>query len=305
MPHVRTPLPVQLRNRPFTVAEAQRLGVTEKRLRSADLRTPFRGVKVSTGLDWTVTLRARCALLAAPTGCLVVGDDAVELHRLPTPFGARPAMETAVLLLVPPGAAVPRRTGLVAHPHRIHPELPVWQVAGVGVPGAEDVWALRCADLDDESGIALGDGVLRRLGGDRAPMFDALERLPVDQQPRARRLLALVRHEVCSPVETRLRLLLLRAGVPEASHFAAPVPREGRAEVWPDLQWESVRVAVEVDGPHHARGEQRDRDVRIRDRVTRRHGWTSVVVTTREVVDDPAGVVREVAAELRRAGMRW
>ena len=305
MPHVRTPLPVQLRNRPFTVAEAERLGVAEKRLRSSDLRTPFRGIRVSAGLDWTVTLRARCALLAAPTGCVVVGDDAVELHRLPTPFGARPALETAVALLVPPGATPPRKNGLAVHPHRLHPELPVWQVAGIRVPGVEDLWAIRCAELDDESGIALGDGVLRRLEGDRAPMAAAVERLPVEQRARATRLLGSVRYEVCSPVETRLRLLLLRAGVPEASHFAAPVPREGRAEVWPDLQWESVRVAVEVDGPHHAQGEQRDRDVRVRDRVTRRHGWTSVVVTTREVMSDPAAVVREVVAELRRAGLRW
>ncbi|MGQ7297636.1 endonuclease domain-containing protein [Quadrisphaera sp. KR29] len=304
MPHVRTLLPVQLRNRPFTVAEARRLGVTEKRLRSSDLRTPFRGVKVGTALDWTVALRAQCALLAAPDGCAVVGDDAVELHRLPTPFGARPAMDTPVSLLVPQGTTAPRRTGLSVHPHRLHPEAPLWRVAGVLVPGVEDLWAVRCADLDDESGIALGDAVLRRLKGDRTPMSAAVGRLPVDQRARATRLLSLVRYEVCSPVETRLRLLLLQAGLPPASHFAAPIPREGRAAVWPDLQWDPVRVAVEVDGPHHAQDAQHERDIR-RDRLTEHHGWTQVKVSSREVMGQPADVVRWVSDALRGAGLRW
>lgn len=135
-------------------------------------------------------------------------------------------------------------------------------------------------------------------------MVAAVERLPLEQRARATRLLGHVRHQVCSPVETRLRLLLLRAGVPEASHFAAPVPREGRAEVWPDLQWESVRVAVEVDGPHHAQDAQRERDVR-RDRRTRHQGWTQVKVSSREVMQQPGDVVRWISAELRQAGLRW
>lgn len=304
VPHVRTPLPLQLRHRPFTVAEAVGLGVTRKRLFSSDLRAPFTGVRVSRALDWTVALRARCALLAVPAGCVVVGDDAVELHRLPTPFGARAAVETDLVVAAVRGAAAPRTGGVVVFPHRLDPDTPLEQVSGVRLPRVEDVWALRCADLDDESGIALGDGVLRRLEGDRTPMAAAVERLPVEQRARATRLLGFVRYEVCSPVETRLRLLLLRAGVPEASHYAAPVPREGRGEVWPDLQWESVRVGVEVDGPHHAQDAQHERDIR-RDRRTKHHGWAQVRVSTREVMSQPGDVVRWVSDELRQAGLRW
>jgi len=304
VPHVRTPLPLQLRYRPFTVAEAVDLGVTRKRLRSSDLRAPFTGVRVSRALDWTAALRARCALLAAPAGCVVVGDDAVELHRLPTPFGARAAMETDLAVAVVGSSSVPRMAGLAVLPRRLDPRTPLVEVGGVRLPRVEDVWALRCADLDDESGIALGDGVLRRLEGDRVPMAAAVERLPLEQRARASRLLGFVRYEVCSPVETRLRLLLLRAGVPEASHYAAPVPREGRPEVWPDLQWEAVRVAVEVDGPHHAQDAQHQRDIR-RDRRTKHQGWTQVKVSSREVMQQPADVVRWISDELRQAGLRW
>nr|WP_255479919.1 DUF559 domain-containing protein [Quadrisphaera sp. RL12-1S] len=135
-------------------------------------------------------------------------------------------------------------------------------------------------------------------------MAAAVERLPVEQRARATRLFSFVRHEVCSPVETRLRLLVLRAGVPAASHFATPIPREGRAEVWPDLQWESVRVAVEVDGPHHAADAQHESDIR-RNRTTKHHGWTQVVVSSREVMRQPHDVVRWISDELRTAGLRW
>ncbi|TXR55584.1 hypothetical protein [Quadrisphaera setariae] len=130
----------------------------------------------------------------------------------------------------------------------------------------------------------------------------------------ARRVLDQVRYEVCSPVETRLRLLLVRAGMPEASHLSAPIPRVGRAGVWPDLQWESVRVGVEVvprkrevpPGPPHSEDEQHECDIRRgRRRRTERHGWTQVAVSSREVMKQPHEVVGWISDELRRAGLRW
>ncbi|PWJ48630.1 Protein of unknown function [Quadrisphaera granulorum] len=304
MPHVRTPLPAQLRYRPFTVAEARKLGVSDKRMRSSDLRAPFRGVRVSTGLRWTLLLRAQCALLAAPPGSVVTGANAVEILGLPTPFGARPAMDGDVTIAVPAGTRGPERHGIVVRHHPIHPACGRWVIGDVGLPALEDLWADRCADLDEESAIALGDAVLRRLKNHRQAMSAAVDRLPMEQQAAARKVLDQVRYEVCSPVETRLRLLLQRAGLPEASHYAAPIPRTGRAQIWPDLQWESVRVAVEIDGPHHAAELQHESDIR-RNRRTSEHGWTQVVVSSREVMAQPRDVVRWISDELRKAGLRW
>ena len=302
--HVRTPLPAQLRQRPFTVAEARKLGVSDKRMRSSDLRAPYRGVRVSTGLGWSLLLRAHCALLTAPPGSVVTGADAVEILGLPTPFGARPAMDRDVTIAVPAGTRGPERLGVTVRARPLHPAARRWIIGDVGLPALEDLWADRCADLDTESAIALGDAVLRRLKDDRAAMSAAVERLPLSQQPQARRVLAQVRYEVCSPVETRARLVLLAAGVPEASHFGAALPREGAAKIWPDLQWESVKVALEIDGPHHAADLQHESDIR-RNRRTGEHGWTQVVVSSREVMAQPDDVVRWVSDELRKAGLRW
>lgn len=304
VPHVRAPLPVQLEGRPFTVTEARALGLGEKRLRSSDLRAPYRGVRVSRGLEWTVHLRARCALLTAPTGSVVTGADAVEVYGLPTPFGARAALSGDVRIAVPAGARAPERRGVVVRGHPLHPGAALWVAEGVGLPSPEDLWAERCGDLDEESSVALGDAVLRRLRDDRAAMVAAVERLPLDQRVTARRVLRQVRYEVCSPVETRARLLLVAAGVPEASHCGKGLPREGEARVWPDLQWEGVKVALEIDGPHHAVERQHESDIR-RDRRTKDHGWTQVVVSSTEVMREPRMVVGLVSEELRKAGLRW
>jgi len=261
-------------------------------------------VRVSRGVEWTPLVQLQCALLAAPAGALGTGPHAVVALALPTPFGAADPLSSDPVVAVPRGVRPRHLTGFGVRADRLHPETREHRVRGVRVLSPEDLWAQRCGELDEESAVALGDGVLRRSRDDRAAMLAALERLPPEQQALARRVLDQVRYEVCSPVETRLRLLLVRAGVPEPSHFAAPVPREGRAEVWPDLQWESVRVAVEVDGPHHADDEQRERDLRRRRR-TEHHGWVQVVVSSREVMRQPDEVVGWVSDELRRAGLRW
>ncbi|TNM61070.1 DUF559 domain-containing protein [Streptomyces sp. NP160] len=259
---------------------------------------------MSSSREWTSLLRLECALLASPPGTAGAGTCAVVAFGLPTPFGAPDPMAAEPVVAVRGEVQPPSGARIRVLDERLHPETVLWRVKGVLVLSPEDLWAVRCADLDDESGIALGDAVLRRLEGDKAPMVAAVERLPVEQQARATRLLGLVRCEVCPPVETRLRLLLLQAGVPEASHYAAPIPREGRAGIWPDLQWESVRVAVEVDGPHHAADTQHESDIR-RNRTTKDHGWTQVVVSSREVMRQPRDVVRWVGGELRAAGLRW
>ncbi|MEH3076404.1 MAG: DUF559 domain-containing protein [Quadrisphaera sp.] len=298
------PLPPRLRHRPFTVEEALELGVTPRRLRAEDLRTPHRGVRVSRGVEWTPLVALQCALLAGPAGAVGTGAHAVVALGLPTPFGAPDPLLSEPVLAVPRGARPRHLSGFTVRRERLHPQTRERRVRGVRLISPEDLWAQRCGELDEESAVALGDGVLRLLEGDLAPMHAALERLPVEARARARRVLDQVRYEVCSPVETRLRLLLLRAGVPEASHFSAPIPREGRAEVWPDLQWDSVRVGVEVDGPHHSEDEQHERDIRRRRR-TERHGWTQVVVSSREVMRQPDEVVGWISDELRRAGLRW
>jgi very-short-patch-repair endonuclease len=101
-----------------------------------------------------------------------------------------------------------------------------------------------------------------------------------------------------SPMESRLRLLLVRAGLtglqPQLNVFASDGRLVGRL----DLAFEAWKVAVEYDGAWHWR--QRRQDDRRRDAL-RRLGWTVIVVSAEDYYNDPAGVVRRVREALADA----
>jgi very-short-patch-repair endonuclease len=101
-----------------------------------------------------------------------------------------------------------------------------------------------------------------------------------------------------SPMESRLRLLLVRAGLtglqPQLEVFAPDGSFVGRL----DLAFEAQKVAVEYDGAWHWR--QRRADDRRRDAV-RALGWTVIVVSAEDFYGDPAGIVARVCAALATA----
>lgn len=98
-------------------------------------------------------------------------------------------------------------------------------------------------------------------------------------------------------METRLRLLLLDAGV---------APPEVQLEVRTgvggfvgrvDLAWPDLRLAVEYDGDHHREREQFRRDVE-RLNALRLAGWTVLRFTADDVLRRPAETVRTVIATM-------
>jgi hypothetical protein len=99
-----------------------------------------------------------------------------------------------------------------------------------------------------------------------------------------------------SPMETRLRLVLVLRGlpVPEAQY---PVQDERRRRaVWLDLAYPDHRIGIEYEGEEHTRPERVLRDVgRYTGLVDR--GWRIYRFTKYEVYGEPD----EIAAKIRRA----
>src|SRR5207248_5220280 len=96
-----------------------------------------------------------------------------------------------------------------------------------------------------------------------------------------------------SPMETRLRLLLIRAGLPWPDVQYVVLDDDGRFVARVDLAYAHLRIAMEYDGDHH-----RDRDTFARD-VRRQNalvqlGWTVLRFTARDVYRSPERVVAEV-----------
>jgi very-short-patch-repair endonuclease len=123
------------------------------------------------------------------------------------------------------------------------------------------------------------------------------------QEPGARgcrrldRIVDLADTRAESPMETRLRLLLVLAGLPRPEvQFAVPAVR-----VRFDLAYPEVKLAIEFDSDEHEDDLDRIRDVR-----TGRLGWYTARFTKHDIArkDDTARAVRSLLSErLRQFGL--
>jgi hypothetical protein len=111
-----------------------------------------------------------------------------------------------------------------------------------------------------------------------------------------RELLPLVDKDAASPQESRVRLLLIDAGVPAPQTQILVVDRF-RLVAMLDMGWEHLKIALEYDGDHH-RTDRRQyaRDVRRYAELERR-GWIVIRVLAG---DSPADILHRVVDAFRR-----
>ena len=98
-----------------------------------------------------------------------------------------------------------------------------------------------------------------------------------------------------SPQETRLRLLLHRAGLPRPiAQYRIRV--DGRFVARPDFAWPEHRLALEYDGAWHGEPSQFRRDRERLNRLTAA-GWRVIFVTAADL-RDPARLIARIAQAL-------
>ena len=115
----------------------------------------------------------------------------------------------------------------------------------------------------------------------------------------ARRAVGYVRERVDSPMETRLRMLIVLAGLPEPEVNLSIRDVEGQPVRRYDLCWPLVRVIVEYDGRQHIEREQSwESDLERREAIDD-DGWRILVVTSRGIYREPERTVLRVWRLLR------
>jgi very-short-patch-repair endonuclease len=114
------------------------------------------------------------------------------------------------------------------------------------------------------------------------------------------RVLALANRLAESPMETRIRLALVLAGlpVPVVQHRVTGFGRSHRL----DLAYPEVLLAIEYDGAEHRDPVRARRDLE-REAVLTRLGWTVLRFDAHTVLCEPARLVAVVRAELLRRGV--
>ena len=118
---------------------------------------------------------------------------------------------------------------------------------------------------------------------------------------RLRRILPLVDGGAESPQETRTRLALIDAGLPQPTTQIVVCDAYGEFGARIDMGYEDLRVGIEYDGPQHwTSAQQRERDI---DRYSALHdlGWVIVRVSNDLLRYRQGTLVARVDASIRAA----
>jgi hypothetical protein len=118
----------------------------------------------------------------------------------------------------------------------------------------------------------------------------------------ARRAASLARKDVDSPTETRLRLLIVLAGLPEPTVNLILRARDGSWRRRYDLAYEQLRLIVEYDGRQHSQDTQQWLTDIFRREELDRMRWRLVVVTAEGIYSNPLQTLIRVREALHERG---
>ena len=280
---------------PFSRADARAAGIAEGKLRTPAYQRLFHDTYVCSSVAVTAEVRTAAALDRTGPDAYASHHTAAELWGIPVPVDGLVHVTTAK------SQGRNRRRGVLTHqPVTVRGGTTVRNGIRLSTP-AQVFCELAAAGLGLVDLVIAGDAMLRK---GRATL-ESLKRSVGDMTGagvrRARRALGYVRAGVDSPMETRLRMLLVLAGLPEPKVNVILRDLHGEWDRRFDMCYLALKLIIEYDGEQHGELAQRDSDIHRREELERL-GYTLVQVTSRGIYRDPARTLRRVADALRDAG---
>jgi very-short-patch-repair endonuclease len=297
-------------DRPFTHGQAVDLGLSREVLRRMVrvglLRRVLRGVYVDAASDDGLLLRTRAVSLVVPSTAVVTDRTAAWLHGIDVLRPGDHLVPPPVEIFQLPGNTRVRTTATSGGERTLLPH-DVETVHGVRVTTplrtALDLGRLTRRD----HAIGALDALLRLGRFEHADLLGSVERFRGQRGVvQLRELAPIADGRAESPGESVLRLRWLDSALPRPD-LQVEVREHGLLRARLDLAVPELRFAVEYDGwDWHSSKEQRAHD-RQRRTWLEAHGWTVLVITRREVYDEPhlaAQRIRDALTPLlrRRAG---
>jgi hypothetical protein len=105
-----------------------------------------------------------------------------------------------------------------------------------------------------------------------------------------------------SPMESRLRFLLVSAGFPEPKSNEAVYDENGEWLAEPDLQWDWISIAHEYESERHRERRQWELDIK-RDEGLIRNDWILLKSTSTDLLQRPATVIERTRDAFARRGV--
>lgn len=282
----------------FSVATALSLGVSPNRLRGADLDRSVWGVRRSVLHDADVI--SRCVMFASRLreGCVYSHVTAALLWGAPLPWALETREELDIAVTA--GNAAPHARGIRGH-HMALDRTDVSRAHDLLVTSPARTWCDLASQLSLGDLVAVGDYLLhwRRPLTTREQLDAALRRMSGRRGVvLAREAIDLLSDRAESRPESKLRVIIIRAGLPmpEVNHSEV-MTESGRSRRF-DLVFRRWRLVLEYQGDYHRSKEQWRKDMTRRSELEA-DGWYVMEINADDL-RDPAALVARIRAVLAR-----
>lgn len=250
-------------------------------------------------------------LLTKAAACsMVVPDSVVGFSTAAilwqTPLPERSVTDT-VHLIQPPGSRACRRNNVKGHVPEFD-ESEVSRGRHLNATTPERTWFDLSAELTVDELIIAGDHLVRRQNplSSIDNLHCLVERMSARRGvTRAKEALRWIRPCTDSAKETELRLVLIRAGLPEPAINIAILDDDGQWVQDPDLSYPDLKIAMQYDGGHHITEMQRRSDIARDDRAAQLD-WLVLKYCQSDLMPGPSGyettAVRKTRWALNKRG---
>jgi very-short-patch-repair endonuclease len=190
-----------------------------------------------------------------------------------------------------------RRPGIV--PHIVPEGTPTTECRGLRVSSPAQTFVELAEQLPLVDLVVVGDHFVRK---GRLTPEELVAYCAEHGSPAARRAASYVRRDVDSPMETRLRMLIVLAGLPEPVVNFKICWEDGTVRYRFDLSYPDYKIVVEYDGRHHREDlDQWDHDVERREWMDR-DGWRLLPVFSWGIYKRPDRTLDRIHAVLTERG---
>jgi len=303
-------LPHRFATTSFLWQDGIEAGLSAKQLRHKTLARPSRGIRVPRAAPLNLADEIRALSWITPESA-ISRVTAARVWDFPLPF--RLEEDEKVHVTRPASSNAPRRRGVAGHRASLLPgEFAIH--LGVSLTSRTKTWLDLAHVLLVEDLVVIGDHLVRRPRKryeNRSDPYATIEDLrEVIARHKGKRGIAkaaeaveLVRIGADSAPETRLRLALVNAGLPEPVLNQSLV--DGRGKRWhaPDMQYREYQMTIEYEGDHHRSAKQLSRDVK-RGEITAALGWLERRITKDEMADGCHLAVAKIRRALVERGWR-
>lgn len=279
-------------HRPFTRAQLRARKGDLRVLRRRDYVQVFQDAWVHRdGIDPDTRIRA--ALVIHPRGAFASHFSAARLWDLPVPEHRFEHVTVRRLK--------DRRQRSELKSHVTKRKRGVTKVRGIPTTDLLTTFQQLAGCLPLVDLVVLGDAIVRKYGVSPRRLLRACQRSTDHYAAAAARAAAYVRKGVDSPMETRLRMLLVLAGLPEPV-VDVRIMVDGVLKRRFDLCYPALRLVVEYDGRQHADNtKQWQRDLERREELDD-DDYRILVVTARGIYREPERTLERVRRQLVQRG---